>query len=175
MDTRNWCFFSFHPERPPLTYNPSTIKYLVFQKIRTQNELPYWTGYVEFIIPKNLNQLNQSQPKVIWNPAKYPTRINIDYCTSNKNRIEGPFSFGEAAKEDEDSEKKGEIPRLTQEDPQRKRKDREFIESTFNTQPKFNCSQYNKPQQKPTSKRNNFYGTWIVGPSDVEKQHMFGI
>lgn len=101
--SKNWCFTSFEVESMP-HWDSKKMNYLVFQKESSPktNNL-HWQGYVQFIkrtkmiTAKNALKL----PKAHMEVAKGSAQENIDYCTKEDTRVDGPWIQGEPILYDE--------------------------------------------------------------------------
>lgn len=72
------------------------FKYTVFQREIGANGTPHFQGFVMFSQPKRFNTLHALLPQDIWLlSAEASAQANIDYCTKEDTRVEGPWEDGE--------------------------------------------------------------------------------
>lgn len=102
MNTKNrsWSFTLFHVENEDidqLKQNLSCANFYIFQKEEGENKTPHLQGYVQW---KNPLSMAGTKKRIGWNDvhvevAKGNKKQNIEYCSKEKGRIDGPWKEGD--------------------------------------------------------------------------------
>jgi len=92
-----WCFTSFNMAAMP-HWDAEHMQYLVFQKEKCpKTGKLHFQGYVQFIkrVRMSRAKILLKQPTAHMEVAKGSAQENIDYCTKEDSRVDGPWIKGE--------------------------------------------------------------------------------
>lgn len=90
-----WCFTLNNPGN----FRPcdlSCVNYMIFQLEKGKEGTPHLQGYVRFVQKKRLSAVKNAwhdtpMNTAHWEPARYPERVNHDYCSKSKTHLDGPW------------------------------------------------------------------------------------
>lgn len=91
---RRWCFTLNNPVTTELAF-PDKVKYAIYQLEQGESGTPHLQGYLEADTTVSLPWLKNSiSPRAHWEPARGSQQSNVDYCSKEQGRLEGPWTFG---------------------------------------------------------------------------------
>lgn len=96
---RRWCFTLNNP-RADETIEPDwtgweDLRFGIYQAERGEAGTPHYQGYLAFTTPKRLGAVRRLIERAHWEPARGTEQQNIDYCTKDISRLDGPWTMGE--------------------------------------------------------------------------------
>lgn len=91
---RRWCFTINNPtdDDDPMKWG---VQYATWQKEEGADKTPHLQGYVELEKKSRLSAMKKLNGRAHWEQCKGTQKQNIDYCTKEEGRLDGPWEYGD--------------------------------------------------------------------------------